>query len=143
MISKTGKATSFPLRLPVTMRQELNALAKREGISINQLISLAVAEKIVRCQGQAGPGYADPKLPARHEFDPYRQLDTNPLVLGTSLKMESAQHFEKLISAPAYSNAGEAAAICGGAPTNGSANEQNLNSPESQVGKSRGTGFVF
>ena len=47
---KIGKANSFPLRLPVTMRRELKALAETEGISINQLISLAVAEKIVRFQ---------------------------------------------------------------------------------------------
>ena len=49
---KIGKANSFPLRLPVTMRRELKALAEAEGISINQLISLAVAEKIVRSQRQ-------------------------------------------------------------------------------------------
>jgi len=45
MPSNIGKARSYPLRLPLTMRRELTALAKSEGISLNQLISLAVAEK--------------------------------------------------------------------------------------------------
>jgi hypothetical protein len=52
------KANSFPLRLPVTMRRELKALAETEGISINQLIALAVAEKIVRHQGRPALDYA-------------------------------------------------------------------------------------
>ena len=55
---KVGKANSFPLRLPVTMRRDLKALAEAEGISINQLISLAVAEKIVRSQPRPVMDYA-------------------------------------------------------------------------------------
>lgn len=55
---KIGKANSFPLRLPVTMRRELKALAETEGISINQLITLAVAEKIVRHQRRPALDYA-------------------------------------------------------------------------------------
>ena len=55
---KSGKANSFPLRLPVTMRRELKALAETEGISINQLITVAVAEKIVRHQRLPALDYA-------------------------------------------------------------------------------------
>ena len=40
----------FPLRLPLTMRREANDLAHREGLSLNQFISLAVAEKITRLE---------------------------------------------------------------------------------------------
>ncbi len=34
------------IRLPETLHQRLRELAKREGVSINQLINSAVAEKI-------------------------------------------------------------------------------------------------
>ncbi len=46
--SSKKKNKSFPLRLSPTLRQELETVAKREGVSINQLICLAVAEKITR-----------------------------------------------------------------------------------------------
>lgn len=42
----------FPLRLSPTMRHQANELAHREGISLNQFISLAVAEKISRMEQQ-------------------------------------------------------------------------------------------
>jgi hypothetical protein len=42
---------SFPLRLTPTMRRQIDHLAKREGISLNQFISLAVAEKVMRMEG--------------------------------------------------------------------------------------------
>jgi hypothetical protein len=42
------KGICFPLRLPSTMRAELEAQANKEGISINQFIVMAVAEKITR-----------------------------------------------------------------------------------------------
>lgn len=35
----------IPLRLSPTMRHQANELAHREGISLNQFISLAIAEK--------------------------------------------------------------------------------------------------
>jgi hypothetical protein len=44
------KLTSFPLRLPITMRRQAGDLAQREGLSLNHFISLAVAEKIVRME---------------------------------------------------------------------------------------------
>jgi hypothetical protein len=44
---------SFPLRMTATMRCQVEHLAKREGISLNQFISLAVAEKVMRMEGYA------------------------------------------------------------------------------------------
>jgi hypothetical protein len=53
----------FPLRLPTTTRIQASELASRDGISLNQFISLAVAEKIVRLQStDAEPFSADPEV---------------------------------------------------------------------------------
>ena len=50
-MSKENKRPGcFPLRLPLTMRLQANDLAHREGLSLNQFISLAVAEKITRLE---------------------------------------------------------------------------------------------
>jgi len=38
--------STLSLRLPESLHREIKELAKREGISINQLISTAVAEKM-------------------------------------------------------------------------------------------------
>ncbi len=40
----------FPLRLPTTTRLQAVELASLDGVSLNQFISLAVAEKIARLQ---------------------------------------------------------------------------------------------
>jgi hypothetical protein len=45
----------FPLRLPVSTRITAHDLAAREGLSLNQFIALAVAEKIVRLEGTHWP----------------------------------------------------------------------------------------
>jgi hypothetical protein len=44
---------SFPLRLCPSIRQVANDLAHIDGISLNQFISLAVAEKIIRMEQTA------------------------------------------------------------------------------------------
>jgi hypothetical protein len=55
------KGICFPLRLPLTMRAELQAQANNEGISINQFIVMAVAEKIIRIDMQQSvDGNCDP-----------------------------------------------------------------------------------
>lgn len=41
---------SFPLRLSPSTRQQASEFAKREGISLNHFISLAVAEKLSRLE---------------------------------------------------------------------------------------------
>jgi hypothetical protein len=38
--------TTYSIRLPAGIRAEVEKLAKREGISVNQFIVLAVAQKI-------------------------------------------------------------------------------------------------
>ena len=53
----------FPLRLPTTTRIQASELASRDGISLNQFISLAVAEKIVRLQStEAEPSPTNPDV---------------------------------------------------------------------------------
>jgi hypothetical protein len=37
---------TYPLRLPAGIRAEVEKLAKQEGISVNQFIALAVAQKM-------------------------------------------------------------------------------------------------
>jgi predicted HicB family RNase H-like nuclease len=41
-------AGSFPLRLPRSLRDSAKLMAARDGISLNQFISLALAEKVER-----------------------------------------------------------------------------------------------
>ena len=50
MAKENARLGSFPLRLPHSMRRQANDLAHREGLSLNQFISLAVAEKITRLE---------------------------------------------------------------------------------------------
>jgi hypothetical protein len=69
IMRKEKKLTnSFPLRLSVTMRRQLESLAKEEGISINQFICLAMAEKITRLDLN------------RHAERPPRTANHKPLV---------------------------------------------------------------
>jgi hypothetical protein len=42
----------FALRLPRSTRRQANEMAKQEGLSLNQFITLAVAEKIVRMESR-------------------------------------------------------------------------------------------
>jgi len=49
-VNSLNRPQSFPLRLSASTRQQANDLAKREGISLNHFISLAVAEKISRLE---------------------------------------------------------------------------------------------
>jgi hypothetical protein len=48
--SNSGRG-SFPLRLPVSMRRQADEFARRDGLSLNQFITLAVAEKLTRMEG--------------------------------------------------------------------------------------------
>ena len=40
----------FPLRLPAAVRRQAIELARRDGTSLNQFITIALAERIVRSQ---------------------------------------------------------------------------------------------
>ena len=46
MTASVKKAPTFPLRLPPGIRSRVERLAESEGISLNQFISLTLAEKI-------------------------------------------------------------------------------------------------
>lgn len=50
MTKDNSRPATFPLRLPVSMRRQAIDLAQKEGLSLNQFISLAVAEKITRLE---------------------------------------------------------------------------------------------
>jgi hypothetical protein len=52
MPDETKSRRSFPLRLSLNMRRQANDLAHREGLSLNQFILLAIAEKIGRVEHQ-------------------------------------------------------------------------------------------
>jgi hypothetical protein len=41
-----SETSTYPLRLPKSLRNEVAKVAKRDGASINQFIAIAVAEKI-------------------------------------------------------------------------------------------------
>ena len=42
----TTKISTYPLRLPVSLKRALEQLSKEDGTSINQFVVTAVAEKI-------------------------------------------------------------------------------------------------
>ena len=42
----TTRVTTFPLRLPVSLKSALEALSERDGTSMNQFLVIAAAEKI-------------------------------------------------------------------------------------------------
>jgi hypothetical protein len=44
------RLSTFPLRLPLSLKTQVTELAHHEGLSVNHLISLAVAEKISRME---------------------------------------------------------------------------------------------
>lgn len=52
MLTKTGKTivSKFPLRLPPSVRNRAEGFSEKEGISLNQFIQLAVAEKVARLE---------------------------------------------------------------------------------------------
>ena len=41
-----SKTSTYPLRLPKSLKDEVAKVAKRDGTSVNQFIAIAVAEKI-------------------------------------------------------------------------------------------------
>jgi uncharacterized protein (DUF433 family) len=51
--------TRYALNLPVDLKQEAEALAKKQGVSLNQFIMWSVAEKVVSMRNQLD----DPKFP--------------------------------------------------------------------------------
>ena len=62
------KNASFPLRLPKSMQLQVREFARREGISLNQFINIALAEKIVRLS-LAENAKEPPLVPKAHTTD--------------------------------------------------------------------------
>ena len=50
MDGETKRQLSFPLRLPSSLRESANEFAKKDGVSLNHFISVALAEKISRME---------------------------------------------------------------------------------------------
>ena len=46
----TTRVSTFPLRLPVSLKTALEKIAERDGTSINQFLVVAAAEKIAAMQ---------------------------------------------------------------------------------------------
>ena len=42
----TARTSTYPLRLPVSIKSEAEKLAAAEGTSLNQFVAMAVAEKV-------------------------------------------------------------------------------------------------
>ena len=47
-----SELTTYPLRLPRSIRAGVELMSKQDGISINQFVSIAVAEKLAMMQAQ-------------------------------------------------------------------------------------------
>jgi hypothetical protein len=47
-----SELSTYPLRLPRSIRSGVERLSKEDGISINQFVSIAVAEKLAMMQAQ-------------------------------------------------------------------------------------------
>lgn len=60
--------SALSLRLPQSLHRQLRELARREGVSINQLVSTAVAEKIAALMTEDYLG-ARAKRGTRAKFD--------------------------------------------------------------------------
>lgn len=48
--SKKAVVSKFPLRLMPSMRQDAENFSRKEGVSLNQFINVAVAEKLAHLQ---------------------------------------------------------------------------------------------
>jgi predicted HicB family RNase H-like nuclease len=49
-----SKTSTYPLRLPKSLKDEVAGVAKRDGTSINQFIAIAAAEKVSALFRQGG-----------------------------------------------------------------------------------------
>ncbi len=47
-----SELSTYPLRLPRSIRAGVERLSKQDGISINQFVSIAVAEKLAMLQAE-------------------------------------------------------------------------------------------
>jgi hypothetical protein len=47
-----SEISTYPLRLPRSIRAGVDRVSKREGVSINQFVSIAVAEKLAMLEAE-------------------------------------------------------------------------------------------
>ena len=48
-----SELSTYPLRLPRSIRAGVERLSKQEGVSINQFVSIAVAEKLAMLEAES------------------------------------------------------------------------------------------
>ena len=48
-----SELSTYPLRLPCSIRAGVERLSKKEGVSINQFVSIAVAEKLAMLEAES------------------------------------------------------------------------------------------
>ena len=79
-----SELSTYPLRLPRSIRAGVERVSKRDGVSINQFVSIAVAEKLAMLeaetyfterQARADPDAFD-RLMTRKTGEPPREGDT-------------------------------------------------------------------
>ena len=74
----------YPLNLPEQLKREAQQVAERQGVSLNQLILWAVAEKVTELR----QGLSDPRFP----LIAYRQGAAGypvPIVAGTGIRVQT------------------------------------------------------
>ncbi len=74
----------YPLNLPAILKQEAEDLANRQGISLNQFILWAVAEKV----GELRQGVDDPAFP-RITYRRGSAGTPRPVLRGTGIHVET------------------------------------------------------
>ena len=65
---------TYPLRLPRSIRASIERLSKKEGVTINQFVSIAVAEKLAMLEAES---YFVERQ-ARTDLDAFDRLMTRP-----------------------------------------------------------------
>jgi uncharacterized protein (DUF433 family) len=74
----------YPLSLPVQLKQEAEAWAERQGISLNQFILWAVAEKV----GSLRQGIDDPAFP-HITYKRGKSSQPTPVLRGSGVRVET------------------------------------------------------
>jgi len=83
--------TRYALNLPVDLKQEAEALAKKQGISLNQFIMWSVSEKVATMRNQLD----DPQFP----LITYRRGGSGihrPVIRGTAIHVQAIVQWVKL-----------------------------------------------
>ncbi|NOH03812.1 MAG: DUF433 domain-containing protein [Chloroflexi bacterium] len=87
--------TRYPLNLPVDLKQEAEALAKKQGISLNQFIMWSVSEKVASMRSQLDD--------LRFPLITYRRGgsgDLRPVIRGTGIHVKTIVSWIKFGESP-------------------------------------------